>query len=60
MAESELGIIPGFDSRETALLEPRDLGLRERLVGEVAEWRSPPELERGGQELRCSRGIPGL
>ena len=45
-AERELRLDPRFDGGKTFLLEPADLGLREFVVGEVGERRSPPERER--------------
>src|SRR5438093_3662346 len=49
----ELGVTPGvelcFDpvlgDHEAELLQPRDLGLSERLEAEVGQWRAAPERE---------------
>ena len=49
--ELELGIEALLERRETQLLESRDRGLRERLVREVCERRSAPELERAPEQL---------
>jgi hypothetical protein len=44
-AERQVGIDPALQRRQPQLLEPRDLVLGERLVGEVDQWRSTPELQ---------------
>jgi len=48
-AQRELGIDPQLERGQPELLEPRDLELRERLIGEVCERRSAPERDRVGQ-----------
>ena len=45
-AELDLGLEPVFKRRQAELLEPRDLLLQERLVGEIGEGRPAPERER--------------
>jgi hypothetical protein len=45
-AECKVCLEPVFQRGEPQLVEPPDLLLRERLVGEVGEGRSPPESER--------------
>jgi hypothetical protein len=44
--EGELGIDPLLDRSQTQLLEPRDLALGERLVGEIGERGAAPERQR--------------
>ena len=46
VAEREVGLDPVLARGQMKLLEPGDLGLGERLVGQVAKRRAPPELER--------------
>ena len=66
-AALELGVEPRFERGKPELLEPRDLGLRPRLVREVSQGGAAPELERCGElgralgrgELR-RRGEPAL
>ena len=55
----EVGIDTILERGESKLLEPRGLGLRPRLVGEVGERGAPPERERC-RELRgpAERGEP--
>ncbi len=43
--EREIGVDPLLEDGRAQLLEPRDLGLRERLVEEVRERRAAPERE---------------
>jgi hypothetical protein len=45
-AEHQLRFDASLERRPAPLLEPRDLGLRERLVREVGERRTAPQLER--------------
>ncbi len=54
-AEREIRLDPLLDGDRAQLLEPRDLGLRERLVQEVRERRAAPEGERLAQRTlgRC-------
>jgi hypothetical protein len=48
----ELRLDSIFDRRDAQLLEPDDLVLREGLVGEVAERRASPQLQRRTELLR--------
>jgi hypothetical protein len=45
-AAGEVGVDPRAEAAEAQILEPRDLGLGEALVGDVGERRPAPELER--------------
>ena len=47
----ELGLDALLDGGEAQLLEMCDLGMRERLVGEIRERRAAPEPQRLSQEL---------
>ena len=58
-AEREIGVDPFLQRHESKLLEPRDLCLREGLVGEVGERRPAPERERLAESRRRTRCIPG-
>jgi hypothetical protein len=49
LAKREVGVDAVLERREALLLEPRDLGLRERLVCEVRERRAALEGERLAQ-----------
>ena len=42
----EVGLDPRAEAAEAQIVEPRDLGLGEALVGDVGERRPAPELER--------------
>ena len=55
--EREVRVDALLERREPQLLEPRDLRLRERLVGEVGERRATPEREGLTQLLRGRRGL---
>jgi hypothetical protein len=44
-AECQVGIDPALQRHQPQLLEAGDLVLGERLVGEVDQWRSAPELQ---------------
>ncbi len=58
--EREVGVDPLFEGDRPQLLEPGDLGLRERLVEEVGESRAAPQAERLAESgLRCL-GAPVL
>ena len=65
-AEREIGLDPLLDCREPELLEPRDLALRERVVGEVRQRWAAPDLERFAQRrlgllgLPCGQGAPAV
>jgi hypothetical protein len=56
-AAREVGVDPLLERRQPQLLEPHDLGLRERLVGEVRERRAAPERERGAQLVGRTRRL---
>ena len=56
-AECEVGVDPLLERDGAELLEPRDLGLRERLVEEVRERRAAPERERLAQGTLGRGGI---
>ena len=47
MTEREVGLDAVLERDQPQLLEPRDLVLRERLVGEIGQRRPAPERERG-------------
>jgi hypothetical protein len=44
-AEREVGLDPLLERGEAEFLEPSDLGLRERLVGEVRERVAAPQVQ---------------
>jgi hypothetical protein len=54
--EREVGLDTKLDRAESHLLQPRDLGLSELLVGQVPERRPSPEGECLAQLLRCAVG----
>ena len=56
-AEREIRHEALLDRVQPQLLEARDLGLSEGVVGEVDERRAPPQLERRAEPVRCGRGI---
>ena len=56
-AEREVGVDAILEAGDASLLEAPDLGLRERLVGEVGERRAAPEIERVAQAIGSGRGI---
>src|SRR5581483_10433189 len=59
-AELDVGFDPQLDRRRLQLLEPRDVRLRELLVGELGEGRAAPERERLVEQLGRSgrrRGV---
>jgi hypothetical protein len=59
-SEHELGFDPRLERHQPQLLEPRDLGLRERLVGDVVERRTAPERQGvAGRAQRLLR-VAGL
>ncbi len=45
-ARCEVRLDPLLEAREAELLEPGDLALREPQLGELREWRAPPEGQR--------------
>ena len=56
-AEGEIHLDPFLEGLEPKLLEPRDLGLRPRLVGELDQRLSSPERKRLPQQpARLDRG----
>ena len=59
-ARGEIGVDPLLERRPAQLLEPRDLGLRERLVGEVGERRAAPQRQRPPQRRGGAVGIGAL
>ena len=58
--EREVGLDPLLERHGAQLLEPSDLGLRERLVEEVGERRPAPERERLAERALGGSGIPAL
>ncbi len=52
-AELDLGLEPVLECRQTHLVEARDLGLQERLEGEVGERRPAPERQRVRERRRA-------
>src|SRR4051794_41867488 len=48
-AKRQFGVHALLDRHQPQLLEPGDLSLRERLVGEVRQRRPPPQRQRGSQ-----------
>jgi len=57
--EDQVGLDPVLEGREAKLLQAGDLGLSERLVREVGEGGTAPEVERLPQCLRGALGIAG-
>ena len=55
--KGEIGLDPLLESRKASLLEPGDLPLGERLVGEVGKRRATPEGKRRSQGLRSAGGV---
>ena len=55
-AEREVGLEPPLERLQAELFEARNLGLRERLVGEVGKRRPAPEVESFAQSLRRKLG----
>ncbi len=55
-AEREIGLDPLLEHDRAELLEPGDLGLRERLVQEVRERGAAPEAERLAERGSAARG----
>ena len=56
-AGGQVGVDPRLQRGQALLLEARDVRRRERLVGEIRKWRSPPEGERIAQDLRGTLGL---
>jgi hypothetical protein len=56
-ARGEVGVDALLERREPQLLQPGDLRLRERLVGQVGERRPAPQAERLAQHPRGRAGI---
>jgi hypothetical protein len=62
-SEREVGLDPLFEGTQAQLLQPRDLRLGKRLVGEVVQRRSSPQPERVAEDpggLCCLSGRQGL
>ena len=55
-AELEVGLDPILERGEPELVQPRDLGLRERLVADVLVRRPAPQLERLAEGRRRRLG----
>ena len=55
-AERKVGIEPPLECPQAQLLEPENLQLRERLVGEIRERWPPPECESVAQHARSQLG----
>ena len=49
-ATAQVGIDPQLDRLQAQLVEPEDLGLRERFVGEVLVGPTPPQAERFAED----------
>ena len=58
-AGREVGLDARLDGGQTLLLQPRDLGLRERLEGELGERRPAPQRQRLAQSGRRVLGLSG-
>ncbi len=56
-AALEVGVEPQFDRLQPELLETGDLGLGERLVGELLERLAPPERQRLTEHERSRRRV---
>ena len=56
-AEGEVRVDAILKRGEAKLLEPADLALRPRLVGELGEWRAAPEREGLAQALGRGRRL---
>ena len=56
-AQLEVGVDPCLQRREPCFLEPADLGLRKRRVGEVRQRRSSPERQRLAELRRRPRRV---
>ena len=59
-AQREVRVDPILERREPLLLEPPDLALRERLIGEVRQWWPAPQGERDTQLVTRQSRIAGL
>ena len=55
-AQFQIGLQPTLERSQAKLLKAEDLGLEERLRGEVCERGPPPQRERVSQERRRLRG----
>ena len=58
-AEREVGVDAVLERHEPQLLQAPDLGLAERLVGEIGERAPAPERERLAQRARRRVGVAG-
>ncbi len=59
-AEREVGLDPVLERRQPLLLEPRDLRLRERLVGQVGQRRAAPHRKGLPQPFGRGRRVAGV
>src|SRR5206468_460725 len=60
-SERELGLHALLDRREPEIVQPLDLLLGERVVGEVSQRRPAPEGESSPKQLQClSRSRRGV
>ena len=57
-ADGKLGIESILERRQAKLLEPRDLGLGECLVGEILQRRPAPERQSFAERVRGLREVP--
>ncbi len=55
--ELEVGVDPLLERDEPKLLEPADLALCERFVGEIGQRRTSPDVERLPQQRRARSRI---
>ena len=58
-AERELRLDQLFQCRDPQVVEPRDVALRERLVGEIREGRAAPQRERVLEQRERALGPTG-
>jgi hypothetical protein len=58
--QPEIGLQPPLQRGDAKLLEPRRLGLRERLHRELGERGPAPQLQRGTEATGSLRGPTGL
>ena len=59
-AGCEVGLDPRLEQRAAELVEPGDLGLRERVVGELGERLAPPQRQRSADVLGAVLGSGSL
>jgi hypothetical protein len=60
LAESQLRIDPFFERRQALLLDPRDLGLRERKLGKRLTAKQAQRLAQQRRRLRRLRAVRSL